>query len=105
MHANCAYGSMAPMPFDESLPDGPYTPELEPFQAQDGDSLRLSDSFPKVIFNCNTRRLAVTETLTAVSLSSMRICERCTCSAMQTTRSRVPAAVCPCTRAGNLKML
>ena len=51
MHANCAYGSMAPMPFDESLPDGPYTPELEPFQAQDGDSLRLSDSFPKVIFH------------------------------------------------------
>ncbi|CAK0784482.1 hypothetical protein CVIRNUC_007686 [Coccomyxa viridis] len=47
VHANCAYGSMAPMPFDESLPDGPYTPELEPFQAQDGDSLRLSDSFPK----------------------------------------------------------
>ena len=49
VHANCAYGSMASMPFDDSLPDGPYTPELEPFQAQDGDSLRLSDSFPKVL--------------------------------------------------------
>ena len=101
MHANCAYGSMAPLPFDESLPDGPYTPELDSFQAQDGDSLRLSDSLRKVILQTQHMVPGCSKDAHTLFLPWIRSCEHCTCKAVQTARFRIPAAVCPCTRAGS----
>ena len=83
VHANCAYGSIAPMPYEESLPDGPYTPELEPFQAQDGDSLRLSDSFPKVSWQPRNTAPGCDKEVCSAALAWIRGCKRCASNALQ----------------------